>query len=201
MNKNQNNLSDLRPFLEAIKKQEQPADQKRMAEIEAQWEKYGGIKDRQLLIRIGYSSPKFFEALLEAHPARRYQQSLENVQRAFSILETSRLALIDIAGKFHARVEHSVFKDEWEATLNEATGEVYTYSCAASSLVQAYRRLHSSWPEIQQKYDQLKSELIDTADVIKFISELRTSNNHYEIIRASPSYSITTRDVACTRFG
>jgi hypothetical protein len=116
---------------------------------------------------------------------------LENVQRAFDILQVSRLAIVDIAGKYHARVEHNVQKnDDWRAVLDDATREVYTYSCAASSLVQAYRHLLSGWPEIKEKYDELKRALIDSSGVITFISALRTSNNHYEIIKASPSYSI-----------
>ena len=189
-----NDLPNIRPFLDAMNMQQKTADQKRMAEIEDEWKKHNEIKDRKLLIRIGYSSPEFFKSLLEAHPAQRRKQSLDNVQRAFDILAASRLALIDVAGRFHARVEHNVLKDEWKTALDEATREVYTYSCAANSLVQAYRGLLSSWPEIQKKYDQLKSEFIDTAGVIPFIAELRNSNNHYEIIKASPSFSITTRD-------
>jgi len=194
MREKQESLTGLGPFLEIMNKQAKTADQKRLAAIKAEWEKYGEIRNRQLLLRIGYSSPDFFQSLVDAHPARKHQLHLENIQRAFEILQASRSALIDIAGKFHARVEHNTKrKDEWDTTLNDATREVYTYSCAASSLVQAYRHLLSAWPEIKDSYEKLKTQIIQPSGVIAFISELRRSNNHFEIVKASPSYSITNR--------
>jgi hypothetical protein len=189
-----NSFEAFTSFLEIMNKQQKEADTKRMAEIQKHWADHGEIIDKQLLLRIGYSSPEFVQALTQAHPAREHELLVENVDRAFGILEASRSALIDVAGRFHARVEHNTLReDKLISALNEATKEVYVYSCASTSLVQAYRRLISGWPQLREGYELLKAETILPAGVIAFVDELRDSNNHYGIIRAIPTYSVQDR--------
>ncbi len=181
-------------FIDLLNKQNLEADQRRRAAIEAEWNQFGEIRDKDLLLRIGYSSQEFFDELLSSHPAKKLADSIQNVSMAFDILSRSRMAFVDLAGKFHARVVHQLHKDEdREAALSEATKEVYTYSCAAESLVQAYRHMISGRAEIERKYNALRAEIFQNSTILQFIKGLRKSNNHVHILTASPHYTITNR--------
>src|ERR1043166_8425969 len=127
-----------------MKKQREEADHNRMVAIQSQWAQFGEIKDKQLLHRLALSSQEFFDSFLAVHPAKGLWDKVNNVHRAFDILSLSREAFIDLAGKFHARVDHDMLGDDgYDRALSYATKEIYTYSCAAYSLVQAYRHLIS----------------------------------------------------------
>ena len=186
-------MSDAELF-KLLKDQQSTADQRRRSEIDAQWKQFGEIRDKDLLLRIGFSSEEFVNQLKGAHPARSLADSVENVDRAFDILSASRCAFVDIAGKFHARVVHDLHRhDDREPALNEATKEVYTYSCAVTSLVQAYRHMVSGNDDFKRKYDALRAEIFSGSKIVRFFSDLRNNNNHIHILTASPHYTITTR--------
>lgn len=102
-----------------------------------------------------------------------------------------RIAIIDLAGKFHARLLHDLSeRDDTATVLQEATHEVYTYSCAVASLVQAYRHVISTYRAGQDAYDSLKSEVFEDSRLLRFFSDLRNSNSHVRIVTARPHYSI-----------
>ena len=168
------------------------ADAKRFAEIKAQWDQFREIRDKDLLLRIGFSSAEFAQKCLAVHPARRLWQDARNIGRAFDILRASRLTLVELAGSFHARIVHGIFDDRFQQTsLNEATKEIYTYSCAASSLVQAYRHLLSGNQKIRKAYDDLRSEIFSDSGILAFFSQLRNANNHLHILLAAPHYQVS----------
>jgi hypothetical protein len=107
---------------------------------------------------------------------------------------------VDLAGKFHNSVVYNrVNSDSREAALNQATKEIYTYSCASYSLVQAYRHMISyKEEELKGKFDRLRGEIFGEKKIIKFFSNLRRSNNHIHVLAASPHYAIRmgeTREV------
>jgi hypothetical protein len=186
-------MKTLQQISTAMAQQTARSDAKRLAEIKAQWEEFGEIRDKDLLFRLCFSSQAFFDSCLAAHPAKRLWDNIANVKRAFDILLDSRSDLIDMAGQFHARISHNLFDEEKRASaLSRATKEIYTYSCAASSLVQAYRHFISGSADITDRYEKLKSEILFGKDVIVFFSELRRANNHLHILVASPHYTIST---------
>ena len=157
-------------FFDLMKKQNLEADRKRRLAVEAQWKQFGEIRDKDLLLRIGYSSEEFVDELLSSHPAKKLADGVKNVNMAFDILSRSRIAFVDLAGKFHARVVHELHKDEdREPALSEATKEVYTYSCAAESLVQAYRHMISGRIKIEEKYNALRTEVFSDSKILQFI--------------------------------
>jgi hypothetical protein len=162
------------------------------SEIEAQWERFGEIRDRDVLLRFAFSDEDFFKKCLLAHRARILHDNVGNVKRAFDILSQSRAALVDLAGTFHSRIEYDLIaRDEQDEVLSKATKEIYTYSCAASSLVQAYRHLISGSVELEARYDALKNDLISNVGLFAFFADLRRANNHLHILVAAPHYSIT----------
>jgi hypothetical protein len=168
------------------------SDQRLFSEIEAQWKEFGEIRDKNVLIRLGYGSQQFYEQCLRSHPARSLDDDAINVERAFEILKMSRNALIDLAGTLHARVSHDIHgRDDHSQMISAATREMYTYSCAAASLVQAYRHLISGRAGIAAKYNALKNEMIRTSGAIKFFADLRVSNNHLHILLAIPHFTVT----------
>jgi hypothetical protein len=176
-------------IFDAINRQHLAADQRRRAKVEAEWKQFGEIQDKDLLFCIGFSSQEFVDELLAAHPARRLADSVENLKIAFDILTRSRAAFVDIAGRFHARVVHDLHEgNDRKPTLSEAT-----YSCAAISLVQAYRHMISQRPEAREIYEQLRAEVFSDPKILRFFSDLRNSNNHVHILVASPHYTITSR--------
>lgn len=189
----------LQHLSERIRAQDEDADARRLAAIKAQWAEFGEIRDKDLLRRIGFSSPTFVDRCLAEHPARRLWENVSNVNRAFNILSDCRLALIDVAGSFHARIKHYVFDEESEEhALREATKTIYTYSCAASSLVQAYRHLVSEDEEIRKEYDAVRAEIFVDSGLLEFFSQLRKANNHLHILAAFPHYQVTRDFVANT---
>ncbi len=167
------------------------ADKKRLGEIEGQWKKFGEIQDRKLLIRIGYSSQEFFEDLLKVHPGTPIFDNVSNVHNAFNILERSRSSFVDLLGAFHSRVVYRLNdKEDRNTTLSQATKEFFTYSCAAISLVQAYRHLISGNEIFKENYEAFKKETFQNSHIPKLFSDLRNSNNHDQILTARPHYSI-----------
>lgn len=185
---------DTAGFFDLMNKQHLDGDRKRRLAVEAQWKQFGEIREKDLLLRIGYSSQGFFEELLSSHPAKELSDSVKNVDMAFDILSRSRAAFVDISGKFHTRVVHQLHKEQdREPALSEATKEVYTYSCAAESLVQAYRHMISGRAKIEQKYHALRTEIFSDSKILQFIKGLRKSNNHVHILTASPHFTITNR--------
>lgn len=165
--------------------------------IKAEWQTHGEIRDRQLFIRIGYSGPTLSAELTEKiHPAAPLAKAVDDVNRAFQILVQSRTALLDSAGRFHSRLLNDKVSDsDHNVLLNDATREVYTYSCAAESLVQAYRHLVSCMTkESATRYADLKREMIDNVPIVRFIKELRNNNNHVQILAASPHYTISWKE-------
>ena len=183
-------LADLNNLLA---EQQSESDQRRRTAIEAEWKQFGEIQDKDLLLRIGYSSSEFFDNLLAGHPAKKLWDSVENVRRAFDILNQSRAAIVDLVGKFHSRVVHNLYgQADWEPALSEATKEVYTYSSAAVSLVQAYRHMISGNDKFVHEYDKLRADIFKDSTIVRFFSDLRNSNNHIHILAASPHYTITT---------
>jgi hypothetical protein len=179
-------------IFEMLNKQAADSDRRMLLEIQAQWQQYGEIKDKEVLLGLAFSSQEFFNKCLAAHPARALQENVSNVERAFDILSQSRAALIDLAGIFHSRIEYGLLaRGEEKQVLSKATKEIYTYSCAASSLVQAYRHLISGRADIKAKYESVKNEVISNAGPIAFFTDLRRANNHLHILVATPHYSIT----------
>jgi hypothetical protein len=187
-----NEIKTLRQVCMVMTQQREHADIERLAEIKAQWNEFEEIRDKDLLLRLCFSSQEFFDACLAEHPAKKLWDNVQNVRRAFDILRSSRLDLIDLAGQFHARISQNLLDKEGRAAaLSKATKEIYTYSCAALSLVQAYRHFVSASPRIAASYDELKSEVLSGKGVILFFSELRRANNHLHILAASPHYTIS----------
>jgi hypothetical protein len=76
-------------LLAGMKMQRADADKKRLAEIKSQWDEFGEVRDKDLLLRIGFSSQEFFDSLMAQHPAKKLKDSVENVERAFDILSQS----------------------------------------------------------------------------------------------------------------
>jgi len=68
---------DLSSWDAAMKAQQTASDENRLSAIHAEWEKYGEIKDRELLLRIGYSSETFVKRLLGTHPAKSLHDALK----------------------------------------------------------------------------------------------------------------------------
>jgi hypothetical protein len=175
-----------------LEKQAAESDRRMFSEIESQWQQFGEIKDKDVLLGLAFSGQEFFNKCLAAHPARNLRGNVSNVERAFDILSQSRATLIDLAAMFHSRIEYELLaRGEEDQVLSKATKEIYTYSCAASSLVQAYRHLISGRADIQTKYEVLKKEIVTNAGLIAFFSDLRRANNHLHILAATPHYSVT----------
>jgi hypothetical protein len=186
-------MNTLQDIFGRIQHQHEQQESRRLAEIKAQWREFGEIADRDLIYRLCFSSQEFFNSCLAQHPAKKLWDNVGNVNRAFDILRASRSDLIDLAGQLHARITYDLMDDESRnEALSKATKEIYTYSCAASSLVQAYRHLALTSSDVSKKYDDLKVELLSGADAIAFFAELRVANNHLHILVASPHYSVTS---------
>src|SRR5262249_27018059 len=138
------------------------------------WSVGAGIASKELLTQLGYASEEDFQRILECHPAKALHDSIANIETAFQLLQSSRLAIIEIYGQFHALVVHeSTDKIQLSSTMELATKEVYTFSCAAYSLVQAYRHLKSAAPQHQQGLDQLISDIFAGQPVAAFVIGLR----------------------------
>ena len=186
-------MTDMDLFRDAINlmhQQQTKEEAKLLSSIEKQWREVGEIQNKNLLIKLGFSSNEFFEKILARHPAAKLRSNVINVEQAFDILSQSRLSFVEIVGAFHSKIQHGLLSDTREKVLSGATREIYTYSCAASSLVQAYRHLISGDSDMEKKYEQLKANLLADAGLISFFSDLRTSNNHLHILTANPHYSI-----------
>jgi hypothetical protein len=165
-------------------------EEKFLAELRHHWETFGGINDKNIFTRIGFSSDEFFERILAEHPAKKLADNVENARRVFSILSASRSELIDLAGQFHYRVLHNPHDEhDLDAILRAATKEVYTYSGAAEALVQAYHHMVPSDSKFSLSYKALRAEIIGDSNVIRFFKDLRNSNNHIHILEATPHYS------------
>src|SRR5689334_8355647 len=93
----------LTKILERMQTQQEQAAQELLAEVRKQWADFGEINDRDILIRLCYSSQDTFDTCVAEHPANALRTSVDNVDRAFDILRRSRAAIIDLAGQFHAR--------------------------------------------------------------------------------------------------
>ncbi|MER8484286.1 hypothetical protein [Mesorhizobium sp. M1322] len=187
------------PFLSSIdqilRKQQENREKESLELLQKQWQKNGELTDKAALRHAAFCSQEFHSRVLSLHPARILVENLNNVKRAFDILTRSREAFIEIVGKFHARVMHDHMEtSDFELALSVATKEVYTYSIAAVSLVQAYRHLLSGNPEIKADYDTTRVEVFGDSQIVKFFSHLRNSYNHSRILIASPHYTITHGD-------
>lgn len=161
-----------------------------LEKITRQWAEHRCL-NKDTLRSIGYSSAEFYQSCLDKHPAAKLSDKVENVNLAFSILSQSRKVFIDVVGQFHSRLTHDLFGDlDLESIGEEVARLTYTYSCAAYSLVQAYRHLFSDQPERLKLYDELRKKFLNKPEIIKFIADLRTNNNHLYILRAKPHYSV-----------
>jgi hypothetical protein len=177
---------------ELIETQRLESERKFRAALESQWEQFGEIREKNLLVSLGFASEEFYENCVASHPAKGLEQDLANVDRAFDILSKSHTAIIDLAGQLQARVSFGLHDDnDHVEILSKATGEIYTYACATASLVQAYRHLISGRPAIADKYKSLQAELLPKSGIIKFFADLRVASNHLHILIASPHFTIT----------
>lgn len=157
------------------------------------WSRGEAIREKQLLNQIGYASPEAFQAILDAHPARLLHDTIANIGTAFQLLATSRLEIIKIHSQFHALVLHDTAdKHSLSSTMEAATKEVYTFSCAAYSLVQAYRHLKSVAPQYDSQLEQLITEIFSNETVAAFVMGLRVNYNHNRLFKANPTYTVTT---------
>lgn len=191
--------SILTQIADRMKTQRQRDEQEFVAALEEEWSRYGEIKDKGLLVRIGYISNELFSKIIHDHAAYDLSKRIKSATRAFAILKESRSDLIDIAGHFHYRIMHHPHtKESEEVALNEATKAVYTYANAAQSLVQAYRHLVASNISFVPGYEALKKEVFKDDPILKFLKDLRNSNNHIQILEATPYYRIelTSNEVA-----
>jgi hypothetical protein len=179
--------------------QKNQAEEKLLEALQLQWAQYEEIVDKTLLVGIGYQSAEFYQGLLAKHPARKLSDGVENVRRAFSILEKSKSELVDLGGRFHYRLLHGPPNDiDYDSALKEATKEVYTYANAAESLVQAYRHMVPKGSKFSSRYESLKKEMIEGKAIARFFKDLRNSNNHVHILEAAPHYNITRSFSATT---
>jgi hypothetical protein len=167
-------------------------DERRFAEILEQWSTHGEIQDRDLLFRLAFSSEQFYRRCLDSHPARWRWEAIENVRLAFRILSASRGALIKIVGALHSTVVYRENDDSTHPeTLAAATKELFTYSCAALSLVQAYRHLFPKGERYADRYEATLVDILRDEPIVGFIHEVRRANNHLHILKASPHYTVT----------
>jgi hypothetical protein len=184
--------ASMKAIADVMDRQRNEDEQNLLSALHLQWKQFGEIRDKDLLVQIGYLSDVFFEEILASHPAKELSDGAKNVLRAFYILEVSRSELIDLTGRFHYRVMHRPLTEiDIDAALGDATKTVYTYANAAESLVQAYRHMVPTGSKFSQEYEALKKELIEGVNVIKFFKDLRNSNNHIRILDAAPHYKIT----------
>jgi hypothetical protein len=187
-----NDMELLRTVFARLGEQSKAEEARALELLKKQWSTHGRILDNSTLRLAAFRDQASLQRILSVHPARQTVIGLEGVRRSFNILDDSRRAFIEIAGRFHGRLLHGDSGDHAIGdVLRQATKEAYTYSVAASSLVQSYRHLVSSVPEIEEKYEQLKSEIFGNNGIVKFFSSLRNANNHDRIIVASPHFKIT----------
>jgi hypothetical protein len=187
-----NDVKQLQAALARMASQRDDSERKLFQKIAEQWSQSGCIVELEILRHIGYSSPEFYEAILDAHPAKKLFDNIENVDRAFEILKFSHDAIIDIVGKLHSQLMHANLATiDLDKTKAEATRETYTYSCAALSLVDAYRHLFPKNSERKEKYEAAKAEILTNTGIIKFVADLRRNNNHLHIQIARPHYKVT----------
>ncbi len=181
-----------RMAVERIEQQKSNDEIKLLEHLKELWATRGEIIDNATLKVVAFRDPKSLDRILSKHPARMTTIGLENVRQSFNILELSRQAFIEIAGRFHGQVMYGdKGRHFFEDVIKQATKEAYTYSVAVSSLVQSYRHLVSDVPQIAEKYEKLKSEVFGDDGIVSFFSALRNANNHDRVIVASPYYNIT----------
>jgi hypothetical protein len=163
-----------------------------LMECKRAWSAGGMIADKNLLTHLGYMSPDGYQRVLDEHPAKAAHDSIDNVNTAFGLLKASRHEIIKIYGQFHAQVMHdSADSGHLEDVNTTATKEVYTFSCASYSLVQAYRHFKSAVPECATRHDEVVAEVFGAKPIGDFVMGLRKSYNHQNLFRARPTYTVS----------
>lgn len=175
---------------EIVKQQRRAEDQALLKEFQSAWCSASQISPIELLRKINFASADCIDAILKAHPARPWHDAVDDVDRAFSVLSLSRDALNSIYGVYHSQAVYDRNRPDIEGVLADTTKEVFAFSFAALSLVEAYRRFESTAPNISTRYNQLRSEIFRDPPLSKFIQELRNSFSHRILIAARPRYSV-----------
>lgn len=171
--------------------QRQQEDQSLLEEFKNAWHSDSKITPIELLQKLRHASPEAIAAISTAHPARAWHDSIDNVDRAYSVLRLSRKAINSLYGVFHSTAVHERERPNLEKTLEIATKEVFAFSFAAASLVAAYRRLISGAPQISDRFEQLVEELFLDSNLREFIKNLRNNFGHSVLIAARPRYVVT----------
>lgn len=178
-------------IIQVMDRQREDREAALLSECRRIWAQGFMITDKTLLTHIGYMSAEGFQSVLDAHPTQAAHDSIENIETAFGLLSASRHEIIKIYGQFHAQVMHDRSPGGLKAVIAAATKEVYTFSCASYSLVQAYRHFKSAVNECADSLDALIAEVFGGKPIGDFVKDLRKSYNHQRLFKANPSYKIS----------
>ncbi|MBS0250464.1 MAG: hypothetical protein JSR78_05305 [Proteobacteria bacterium] len=183
-------LQDWQALDEIMRQQRSAEDQALLQDFQSAWRSTKQISPIKLLRKINFASADGIDAIFKAHPARSWHDAVDNVGRAFSVLNLSRGALNSVYGVYHSHAVHDRNRPDIESVVADATKEVFAFSFAALSLVEAYRRFESTAPNISARFNQLRREIFRNPLLSNFIQELRNSFSHRILIAARPHYSV-----------